>query len=81
MSGPIAILGGTGPAGLGLALRLARDGARVIFRTAAEKSIVDHRLSPEIAAQWTYLKDRSESLNKEDRSAIYGGFHIYERTA
>lgn len=61
--------------------RTARDGARVIFRTAAEKSIVDARLTPEVAAQWTYLKDRSESLNKQDRSAIYGGFHIYERTA
>lgn len=31
MSGPIAILGGTGPAGIGLALRLARAGESVII--------------------------------------------------
>ena len=31
MSGPIAILGGTGPAGLGLALRLARAGETVMI--------------------------------------------------
>jgi S-adenosylmethionine-diacylglycerol 3-amino-3-carboxypropyl transferase len=61
--------------------RTARAGGRVIFRTAAEKSIVENRLTPEIAGQWTYLRDRSDSLNKTDRSAIYGGFHIYEKTA
>jgi S-adenosylmethionine-diacylglycerol 3-amino-3-carboxypropyl transferase len=59
--------------------RTARDGARIIFRTAAEKSIVEGRLRPEIDGQWRYLKERSETLNKADRSAIYGGFHIYER--
>lgn len=58
--------------------RTAREGARVIFRTAAEKSIVEGRLSPDIAARWTYLEDRSQSLNRMDRSAIYGGFHVYE---
>jgi len=60
--------------------RTARDGARVIFRTAAEKSVIDGRLAADTDRQWTYLKERSESLNKADRSAIYGGFHIYERT-
>jgi S-adenosylmethionine-diacylglycerol 3-amino-3-carboxypropyl transferase len=59
--------------------RTARDGARIIFRTAAEKSIVEGRLSPAIDSQWRYLKERSDSLNKADRSAIYGGFHIYEK--
>jgi len=58
--------------------RTARAGARIIFRTAAEKSIVEGRLSPEIDARWTYLRARSEELNRLDRSAIYGGFHIYE---
>jgi S-adenosylmethionine-diacylglycerol 3-amino-3-carboxypropyl transferase len=61
--------------------RTARDGARIIFRTAAEKSIVEGRLSPEIDRQWRYLRERSEHLNKQDRSAIYGGFHIYEKAA
>lgn len=57
--------------------RTARDGARVIFRTAAEKSIIEGRLSPAIRDQWTYLEDRSLELTAFDRSAIYGGFHIY----
>jgi len=61
--------------------RTARDGARIIFRTAAEKSIVKDRLRPETDRQWVYLQERSDSLNKTDRSAIYGGFHIYEKLA
>ena len=61
--------------------RTARAGARVIFRTAAEKSILTGRLAPEIDTRWTYLAERSAHLNRMDRSAIYGGFHIYERKA
>lgn len=61
--------------------RTATDGARVIFRTAAEKSIIEGRLSPALRAQWTYLEERSHALNLQDRSAIYGGFHIYVRSA
>ncbi len=61
--------------------RTAAPGARVIFRTAAEKSVLDGRLSDALLSQWTYHKERSEELNHLDRSAIYGGFHIYERKA
>ncbi|MBT9371047.1 DUF3419 family protein [Rhizobium sp. CSW-27] len=61
--------------------RTAAPGARVIFRTAAEKSIIEDRLSPAIRAQWCYLAERSHELNLQDRSAIYGGFHIYARSA
>ncbi|MBP2549015.1 S-adenosylmethionine-diacylglycerol 3-amino-3-carboxypropyl transferase [Neorhizobium galegae] len=61
--------------------RTAAPGARVIFRTAAEKSIIEGRLSPAIRDQWRYLDVRSQELNLQDRSAIYGGFHIYERAA
>jgi S-adenosylmethionine-diacylglycerol 3-amino-3-carboxypropyl transferase len=61
--------------------RTARDGARVIFRTAAEKSIIEGRLSPAIRDQWTYLEERSEELTPLDRSAIYGGLHIYVKKA
>ncbi|MDE1158267.1 MAG: DUF3419 family protein [Neorhizobium sp.] len=59
--------------------RSAAPGARVIFRTAAEKSVLDGRLSQALADQWDYLADRSIDLNLQDRSAIYGGFHIYAR--
>ncbi|MDO1584514.1 DUF3419 family protein [Rhizobium oryzicola] len=61
--------------------RTASSKARVIFRTAAEKSVIEGRLSPAIREQWNYLEERSTALNLQDRSAIYGGFHIYERTA
>ncbi len=59
--------------------RTAASGARVIFRTAAEKSVIEGRLSPDIHNQWVYLEERSSELNALDRSAIYGGFHIYQR--
>ncbi|RWX78499.1 DUF3419 family protein [Neorhizobium lilium] len=59
--------------------RTAATGARVIFRTAAEKSVLDGRLSQSLLDQWTYLDDRSKELTLQDRSAIYGGFHIYAR--
>lgn len=58
--------------------RTARPGARVIFRTAAERSIVEGRLAADIDRRWIYLGARSAELNRMDRSAIYGGFHIYE---
>jgi len=61
--------------------RTARDGARVIFRTAAEKSIIEGRLSSALAEQWRYDEARSPALNARDRSAIYGGFHIYGKAA
>ena len=61
--------------------RTAAPDARVIFRTAAEKSVIEGRLSPDIRAQWVYLEQRSKELNALDRSAIYGGFHIYQRTS
>lgn len=59
--------------------RTAAPAARVIFRTAAEKTVLEGRLSASIADQWTYLNDRSQALNAQDRSAIYGGFHIYTK--
>src|SRR5262249_15625463 len=50
--------------------RTAGAGARVIFRTAAEKSIIEGRLSPALRDQWTYDEDRSRDLHARDRSAI-----------
>ncbi|MCM2294195.1 DUF3419 family protein [Allorhizobium sp. BGMRC 0089] len=61
--------------------RTADKGARVIFRTAAEKSVIEGRLSDTVANQWTYLSELSDHYNQRDRSAIYGGFHIYEKRA
>ena len=58
--------------------RTAAPGARVIFRTAAEESVIEGRVAQTLLQRWAYLADRSRELNLRDRSAIYGGFHIYE---
>jgi S-adenosylmethionine-diacylglycerol 3-amino-3-carboxypropyl transferase len=58
--------------------RTARPGARVIFRTAAEPSLLPGRLPDDLLARWTYHAEQSRQLTLKDRSAIYGGFHLYE---
>ncbi|MFO1036777.1 MAG: DUF3419 family protein [Geminicoccaceae bacterium] len=57
--------------------RTARPGARVIFRTAAEESQLPDMLPADLLARWTYDALRSQELHAKDRSAIYGGFHLY----
>ena len=57
--------------------RTARPGARVIFRTAGEESPLPHMLPAEALAPWRYEEERSQELHARDRSAIYGGFHLY----
>ncbi|MBX3500982.1 MAG: BtaA family protein [Alphaproteobacteria bacterium] len=57
--------------------RTARPGARVIFRTAAEPSLLPGRVDPAILARWRYEDGLSRDLTRRDRSAIYGGFHLY----
>lgn len=61
--------------------RTADAGATVIFRTAAEESILPGRLSPVLMEQWHYDAETSLKLGNADRSAIYGGFHIYRKKA
>lgn len=59
--------------------RTAAPGARVIFRTAAEPTLLPERIAESILGQWTYHEERSRELASADRSAIYGGFHLYEK--
>jgi S-adenosylmethionine-diacylglycerol 3-amino-3-carboxypropyl transferase len=59
----------------------AAPGARAIFRTAGDSDILPGRVPAEILGQWRYLGERSAELARRDRSCIYGGFHIYERSA
>ncbi|OLP61283.1 S-adenosylmethionine--diacylglycerol 3-amino-3-carboxypropyl transferase [Xaviernesmea oryzae] len=61
--------------------RTASPDAVVIFRTAGEDSIIEGRLAQVIRDQWTYDAVRSAELGPQDRSAIYGGFHIYRKAA
>ncbi len=57
--------------------RTARPEARVIFRTAAEPSLLDGRVDPALLERWHYEAAASQEFTARDRSAIYGGFHLY----
>ncbi len=57
--------------------RTAKPGARVIFRTAAKPSLLPGRVVPEILDLWDYRAEDSRAFTARDRSAIYGGFHLY----
>ena len=58
--------------------RTARPHARVIFRTAGEESVLPGRIPQDLLDQWCYEHERSAELHRRDRSAIYGGFHLYK---
>ncbi|WP_342360087.1 DUF3419 family protein [Terrarubrum flagellatum] len=57
--------------------RTARPGARVIFRTAAKPSLLPGQVDAEVLARWRYEEALSLDLTRRDRSAIYGGAHVY----
>ena len=57
--------------------RTARPGARAIFRTAAEPSLLPGRVDDVALRQWRYEAEQSRHLTRRDRSAVYGGFHLY----
>jgi len=61
--------------------RTAAPGARVIFRTAAEETPLEAALDPALIGRWRYEHELSRALLARDRSAIYGGFHVYSRPA
>lgn len=58
--------------------RASRPGARVLFRTAAEPSLLPGKLDDAILSKWRYLEETSADLTRRDRSSIYGGVHVYE---
>lgn len=57
--------------------RTARPGARVLFRTAAEPSLLPGRVSDAVLDLWDYRAEQSLDFTARDRSAIYGGVHLY----
>jgi S-adenosylmethionine-diacylglycerol 3-amino-3-carboxypropyl transferase len=57
--------------------RTARQDARVIFRTADVPTLLPGRVDGAVLAKWDYLEESSQDLTLRDRSAIYGGFHLY----
>ena len=59
--------------------RTARPGARVLFRTGGSEDILPGQVDDEIMQQWTYDVDASRRAFETDRSAIYGGVHLYRK--
>jgi S-adenosylmethionine-diacylglycerol 3-amino-3-carboxypropyl transferase len=59
--------------------RTARPHSRVIFRTAHADPLLPGRLRTDLLHAWVYHEGRSQDLFRRDRSAIYGGFHLYTR--
>ncbi len=57
--------------------RTAKPGARVIFRTAGEETILPGRIDGAILARFSYDAEACRKLTARDRSSIYGGFHLY----
>ena len=60
--------------------RTARPGARVIFRTGGTPDILPGRVPESVLGQWTYDVESSAKGTADDRSAIYGGFHLYRKS-
>jgi S-adenosylmethionine-diacylglycerol 3-amino-3-carboxypropyl transferase len=54
----------------------AEPGSRIIFRTAGAASPIEN-IPESLRARFTYERERSLELFKQDRSSIYGGFHHY----
>lgn len=57
--------------------RVGKAGTRVIFRTASPGSPLESSLPEELRKLFVYEAERSAALYQQDRSAIYGGFHLY----
>lgn len=57
--------------------RTAAPGARVIFRTAGEESLLAARVDASLLRRWDYREAESKVLHARDRSSIYGGFHLH----
>lgn len=57
--------------------RTAKPGSRVLFRTAAEPSLLPGRIPDALLSRWDYAEQQSLELTRLDRSSIYGGVHLY----
>ncbi|PUE25477.1 hypothetical protein B9Z39_12680 [Limnohabitans sp. JirII-29] len=61
--------------------RAAKPGARVIFRTAGLQSPVEGCLTGSLQGQWLRDGAACDTLGPQDRSGIYGAFHLYRLQA
>lgn len=58
-----------------------RPGARIVFRTAGKASVLPGRVDESILNRFVYDEATSKAMFAKDRSAIYGGFHLYRLKA
>jgi S-adenosylmethionine-diacylglycerol 3-amino-3-carboxypropyl transferase len=61
--------------------RTAAAGARVVFRSGGSESPLERLLPPDLLARWQTDPEANRALYTSDRSAIYGGMHLYTRCA
>ncbi len=61
--------------------RTAMPGARVLFRTGGSPDILPGRVVESTLDQWDYDAEASKEAFEADRSAIYGGVHLYRLKA
>jgi S-adenosylmethionine-diacylglycerol 3-amino-3-carboxypropyl transferase len=57
--------------------RVGKPGTRIIFRTGASRSPIESALPDKLLKRYVYEEELSRQLHRKDRSAIYGGFHVY----
>ena len=61
--------------------RTSSPEAKVVFRTTSGYSPLDVQLSPEMLKKWQTCHKTNLSYLAKDRSAVYGGFHLYEKVS
>lgn len=59
-------------------LRVGTPGARIVFRTAGSRSPLETALPSAVRRRLIYHSRTSKALHAQDRSGIYGMFHLYE---
>ncbi len=59
--------------------RTAAPGAKVVFRTGGSESPLENQLPTEILVTWHTDPVHNRALYATDRSAIYGGMHLYTK--
>ena len=58
--------------------RVGQPSSRIMFRTGGSEPVVESALKPKLRARFEYKRELSLDLYRRDRSAIYGGVHVYE---
>lgn len=61
--------------------RTAAPGARVLFRTGGTPDILPGRVTSAVLGRWRHDAAASAAAFDADRSAIYGGVHLYRHAA